>query len=70
MYKLGRNVNIEKLKNEFEKIFKEEEILRSKYIEKEINNETKIYGVIDEDCSLIFESYNHDNMNSFLRPFD
>ncbi|OUM57002.1 hypothetical protein PIROE2DRAFT_18151, partial [Piromyces sp. E2] len=68
--KLNNNVDIEKIKLAFEKIFQNQDILRSKYHEKEVDGKIEIYGFIDDECSLTFEEYNYDNYNSFVRPFD
>ncbi|OUM56932.1 hypothetical protein PIROE2DRAFT_18247, partial [Piromyces sp. E2] len=69
-YKLKENVNIEKIKKALLNIFNEQEILRSKYYDKEINDKTEVYGFIDDECSLEFEEYTHENANSFIRPFE
>ncbi|OUM65646.1 hypothetical protein PIROE2DRAFT_7313, partial [Piromyces sp. E2] len=58
------------IKLAFEKIFQNQDILRSKYHEKEVDGKIEIYGFIDDECSLTFEEYNYDNYNSFVRPFD
>eukprot|EP00833_Pecoramyces_ruminatium_P017369 jgi/Orpsp1_1/1191401/evm.model.d7180000085497.1 len=68
--KLSCTADINKIKKVFEKIFWEEEILRSCYKEKEVNNETKIYGIIDDNCELNFEMYTYSNASLFVRPFD
>ena len=68
--KLNNNIDKEKLKASFEKIFRKHEIFRSKYIEKEINGKTEIYGVIDENCTLRFEEYSYSNVNAFMKPFN
>eukprot|EP00833_Pecoramyces_ruminatium_P001188 jgi/Orpsp1_1/1175220/evm.model.c7180000053073.1 len=70
-FKLNKKskVNIQKIKKAFLKLFNEQEILKSKYEEREINGETKIYGFIDESSILIFEYYTFDDVNSFVRPF-
>eukprot|EP00833_Pecoramyces_ruminatium_P014865 jgi/Orpsp1_1/1188897/evm.model.d7180000068019.1 len=69
-YKLNENIDKEKIKNGFLKIFEKQEILRSRYAGKEINGETEIYGFIDDECSLKFEEYSYDNIKTFVRPFD
>ncbi|OUM58101.1 hypothetical protein PIROE2DRAFT_16713 [Piromyces sp. E2] len=69
-FKLKKNVNIEKIKEAFEKLFLENDILRTKYYGKEINGKTKIYGIVDDECQLKFENYTYENANSFVRPFD
>ncbi|OUM65648.1 hypothetical protein PIROE2DRAFT_7315, partial [Piromyces sp. E2] len=68
--KLNNNVDIEKIKSAFENIFQNQDILRSKYHEKEIDGKIEIYGFIDDECSLTFEEYDYDNYHSFVRPFD
>ncbi|OUM56214.1 hypothetical protein PIROE2DRAFT_19276, partial [Piromyces sp. E2] len=69
IYKFQKNVDISKVKECFLKIFKHQEILRSKYHEVEINGKTEIHGFIDNECSLIFEEYSNENMTTFIRPF-
>ncbi|ORX75151.1 acetyl-CoA synthetase-like protein [Anaeromyces robustus] len=66
---LNKNVDISKIKEGFNNIFNKQEILKSKYYEKEINDNIEIYGIIDEECVLIFESYTYENAQSFIRPF-
>eukprot|EP00833_Pecoramyces_ruminatium_P005906 jgi/Orpsp1_1/1179938/evm.model.c7180000071459.1 len=58
------------IKNAILKIFKKQEILRSRYYGKEINGKTEIYGFIDDECSLKFEEYSYENIETFIRPFD
>eukprot|EP00833_Pecoramyces_ruminatium_P015334 jgi/Orpsp1_1/1189366/evm.model.d7180000071458.1 len=70
IYKLNENINKEMIKNAILKIFKKQEILRSRYYGKEINNKTEIYGFIDDECSLKFEEYSYENIETFIRPFD
>jgi len=43
MIKLTKNVNISKIKEEFNKLFEKQEILKSKYYEKEMNGKFEIY---------------------------
>ncbi|ORX78421.1 acetyl-CoA synthetase-like protein [Anaeromyces robustus] len=69
-YKLNENIDIEKIKKGFNKIFQNQEILRTKYLEKEVNGNIEIYGFIDDNCKLVFEEYNYDNASSFIRPFN
>ncbi|ORX80515.1 acetyl-CoA synthetase-like protein [Anaeromyces robustus] len=69
-YKLNTNINIEKIKEGFNKIFKNQEIFRTKYYSKEVNGKEEIYGFIDDECNLEFEEYTYDNVSSFIRPFD
>ncbi|OUM66154.1 hypothetical protein PIROE2DRAFT_6677, partial [Piromyces sp. E2] len=69
-FNLNKDVNIERVKEGFNQVFEKHQILKSKYIEKEINGEIKIYGCINEDCKLVFEEYNYENASSFVRPFD
>ncbi|ORX80514.1 acetyl-CoA synthetase-like protein [Anaeromyces robustus] len=68
-FRLHKNVDISKIKEGFNNIFNKQEILKSKYYEKEINDNIEIYGIIDEECILIFESYTYENAQSFIRPF-
>eukprot|EP00833_Pecoramyces_ruminatium_P009996 jgi/Orpsp1_1/1184028/evm.model.c7180000087718.1 len=70
VYKLNENINKEKIKKSFLKIFDEQEILRSKYYGKEINGKIEIYGYIDDECTLKFEEYSYENIGGFIRPFD
>eukprot|EP00833_Pecoramyces_ruminatium_P008189 jgi/Orpsp1_1/1182221/evm.model.c7180000080399.2 len=70
IFKLKDNIDIEKVKKGFLEIFKEQEILRSRYYEKEVNDKMEIYGYIDDECSLEFEEYTYENASSFVRPFD
>ncbi|ORX86145.1 acetyl-CoA synthetase-like protein [Anaeromyces robustus] len=65
-----KKLDIEKIKDGFNELFKKQDILKNKYMEKDINDKTEIYGIIDDECSLIFEEYNYDNTLSFVRPFD
>ncbi|ORX81926.1 acetyl-CoA synthetase-like protein [Anaeromyces robustus] len=68
-FKLNKNSNVEKIKDAFQKIFQNHEILRSKYCEKEVNGKAEIYGFIDDECTLSFENYTYENVNTFVRPF-
>ncbi|ORX75177.1 acetyl-CoA synthetase-like protein [Anaeromyces robustus] len=68
--KLNKDIDIEKLKEAFNRLFQNQEILRSKYYEKENNGKIEVYGFIDDNCSLSFEEYTYDNIKSFIRPFD
>eukprot|EP00833_Pecoramyces_ruminatium_P005930 jgi/Orpsp1_1/1179962/evm.model.c7180000071593.1 len=70
VYKLKENVDKERIKKAFLKIFDEQEILRSKYYGKEINGKMEIYGYIDDECTLKFEEYSYENVNRFIRPFE
>eukprot|EP00833_Pecoramyces_ruminatium_P011934 jgi/Orpsp1_1/1185966/evm.model.c7180000096256.1 len=70
IYRLNENIDKEKIKKVFLKIFDEQEILRSKYYGKEINGKIEIYGYIDDECSLKFEEYSYENVESFIRPFE
>eukprot|EP00833_Pecoramyces_ruminatium_P001959 jgi/Orpsp1_1/1175991/evm.model.c7180000055986.1 len=67
---LKTDIDIGKLKDSFIKIFNSHQILKSKYIEKEIDDKIEIYGVIDNERILKFENYSHNNSNDFIRPFD
>eukprot|EP00833_Pecoramyces_ruminatium_P014970 jgi/Orpsp1_1/1189002/evm.model.d7180000068750.1 len=67
---LKTDIDIGKLKDSFIKIFNSHQILKSKYIEKEIDGKFEIYGVIDDERILKFEKYSHNNSNNFIRPFD
>ncbi|ORX76328.1 acetyl-CoA synthetase-like protein [Anaeromyces robustus] len=67
---LNKSIDIKKIKEGFNKLFNEQNILRSKYIEVEIDDKTEIHGYIDDECSLIFEEYTYDNAKTFVRPFD
>ncbi|OUM57547.1 hypothetical protein PIROE2DRAFT_17434 [Piromyces sp. E2] len=70
-YKLSNDINIEKLKEGFLHLFRDHEILRSKYYEKETNGKFETYGYIDDECMLEFEEYDSiENAKSFVRPFD
>ncbi|OUM58757.1 hypothetical protein PIROE2DRAFT_15885, partial [Piromyces sp. E2] len=70
-YKLSNNINIEKLKEGLLQLFREQEILRSKYYEKENNGKFETYGYIDDECMLEFEEYDSiESAKSFVRPFD
>eukprot|EP00833_Pecoramyces_ruminatium_P018539 jgi/Orpsp1_1/1192571/evm.model.d7180000094319.1 len=70
VYKLNDNVDKERIKKAFLKIFDEQEILRSRYYVKEINGKMEIYGTIDDECSLKFEEYSYENVERFIRPFE
>eukprot|EP00833_Pecoramyces_ruminatium_P010616 jgi/Orpsp1_1/1184648/evm.model.c7180000090388.2 len=70
IFKLNDNIDIEKVKKGFLEIFEKQEILRSRYYEKEVNGKMEIYGYIDDECSLEFEEYTYENASSFVRPFD
>jgi len=67
---VNESVNIERIKEGFKKVFENQEIFRTRYGEKEINGKTEIYGFIDKECSLEFEEYTYDNIETFVRPFD
>eukprot|EP00833_Pecoramyces_ruminatium_P016089 jgi/Orpsp1_1/1190121/evm.model.d7180000076720.1 len=69
-YKLNENIDIEKIKKGFNYLLRSQEIFRTKYLEKEVNGKTEIYGYIDDDCKLEFEEYTNDNAPLFIRPFD
>ncbi|OUM56135.1 hypothetical protein PIROE2DRAFT_19400, partial [Piromyces sp. E2] len=68
--RLNDRVDIERIKEGFRKIFNEYSILRSKYVEKEVNDTVEINGIIDDDLSLTFEEYEYENVNTFVRPFE
>ncbi|ORX80372.1 acetyl-CoA synthetase-like protein [Anaeromyces robustus] len=70
LLQLNKSVNVEKIKEALQLLFKKQDILRSKFIEKEINGKTEIYGIIDDECKLEFEEYTYENVKSFVRPFD
>ncbi|ORX80633.1 acetyl-CoA synthetase-like protein, partial [Anaeromyces robustus] len=67
---LNKSIDIKKIKEGFNKLFNKQNILRSKYIEVEIDDKTEIHGYIDDECSLIFEEYTYGNAKTFVRPFD
>ncbi|ORX63769.1 acetyl-CoA synthetase-like protein [Anaeromyces robustus] len=69
MFKFNKNIDIEKIKEGFNKIFEKQEILKSRYGEKLVNNKIEIYGFIDDECKLEFEEYSYENINEFVRPF-
>ncbi|OUM56422.1 hypothetical protein PIROE2DRAFT_18982, partial [Piromyces sp. E2] len=69
-FKLNKNVNIERVKESIKLLFEKQEILKSKYVEKNIEGNIKIYGVIDENINIDFEEYTSENMNNFVRPFN
>jgi len=69
MIKINKNVNISKIIEGFNELFKKQEILISKYYEKEIDRKIEVYGFIEDDCSLIFEEYAYENAQTFVRPF-
>ncbi|ORX65070.1 acetyl-CoA synthetase-like protein, partial [Anaeromyces robustus] len=68
-FKLNKNVNIEKVKEGFISLFEKQEVFRTKYMEKEVNGKIEVYGFVDDECLLIFETYNYENINTFIRPF-
>ncbi|ORX77638.1 acetyl-CoA synthetase-like protein [Anaeromyces robustus] len=70
VFYLKKSIDKEKIKDGFNKLLYQQDILRSKYIEKEIDNKTEIYGIIDDECVLTFEEYTYDNYKTFIRPFD
>ncbi|OUM56578.1 hypothetical protein PIROE2DRAFT_18755, partial [Piromyces sp. E2] len=72
IFKLKKNININIniIKKGLTQIFNNHEILKSKYYSKEINGNTSIYGLIDDECKLEFETYNIENINTFVRPFN
>ncbi|ORX78898.1 acetyl-CoA synthetase-like protein [Anaeromyces robustus] len=70
IFKLKENTNLNKVREAFSKLFAKHDILRSKYFEKEINGQTEIYGIIDDECPLVFENYTNENKYSFIRPFN
>ncbi|ORX65549.1 AMP-binding-domain-containing protein, partial [Anaeromyces robustus] len=70
IFKFKDNVDIEMIKCAIGELLQKQEILRSKYIEKEVNGEIEVYGCIDNECRLKFESYTFDNVKNFIRPFD
>ncbi|ORX76770.1 acetyl-CoA synthetase-like protein [Anaeromyces robustus] len=67
---LKENINIDKLKKGFIELFNNQEILKSKFIEREKNGKTEVVGLIDNDCILEFENYTYENFNSFVKPFN
>jgi len=68
--KLKENINIDKIKEGFNKLVEKQELLKSKYIEKEINGKIEIVGVIEKDFNIDIEEYENGNMKDFVRPFD
>ncbi|OUM58102.1 hypothetical protein PIROE2DRAFT_16714 [Piromyces sp. E2] len=68
-FKLNKGVDIERIKKGFNQLFEKHQILKSKYIEKEVDGKSEIFGYIDENCKLVFEKYNYENAGSFVRPF-
>ncbi|OUM56389.1 hypothetical protein PIROE2DRAFT_19018, partial [Piromyces sp. E2] len=69
-FRLREGVDIDRIKEGFNQLFEKHQILKTKYVEKEINGKTEIHGYIDEECKLVFEEYNDENVDSFIRPFD
>eukprot|EP00833_Pecoramyces_ruminatium_P013057 jgi/Orpsp1_1/1187089/evm.model.d7180000055325.1 len=70
-FRLKENINVEKIKDSFIKVFESQEIFRTKYYEKEFDNgKTEIYGFVDDECHLEFEEYTFENVKEFVRPFD
>eukprot|EP00833_Pecoramyces_ruminatium_P012258 jgi/Orpsp1_1/1186290/evm.model.d7180000049478.1 len=70
MVKLKENINIDKIKEGFNKLLENQEILKSKYIEKQINGKIEIIGVIDNNLKIEFEEYENSNMKEFVKPFN
>eukprot|EP00833_Pecoramyces_ruminatium_P016364 jgi/Orpsp1_1/1190396/evm.model.d7180000078718.1 len=68
--KLKENINIDKIKEGFNKLLEKQEILKSKYIEKQINEKIEIVGVIDKNLKIEFEEYKNSTMKKFVRPFN
>ncbi|OUM65779.1 hypothetical protein PIROE2DRAFT_7101 [Piromyces sp. E2] len=68
--KMKDSINIEKVKKAFNALFDTQEILKSKYLQKNHNGNINIYGIVDHECSLEFEYYTDFNIDSFVRPFD
>ncbi|OUM66075.1 hypothetical protein PIROE2DRAFT_6786 [Piromyces sp. E2] len=69
-FKLPKNTDIECIKQAFKELFKNHNILKSRYFEKEIDNKVEVYGYIDDECELEFENYSYENVKSFIRPFN
>ncbi|OUM56896.1 hypothetical protein PIROE2DRAFT_18291, partial [Piromyces sp. E2] len=69
-YKLKKGVNIERIKKGIIEIIKKQDILRSRYIEKEVNGKIEIYGIIEDKNSFKFEEYHYENVQKFIRPFN
>jgi len=68
-FKLIDNLDVNKIKKGFTELIKNQEILRTRYYQKEINGTTEICGFVDDNCSITFEEYTYDNFNTFVRPF-
>jgi len=68
--KLNEGIDIEKVKEAFNKLFNKHEILKTRYIEKEIGNKIEIYGSIDDEIQLTSEEYTYENAHEFVRPFN
>eukprot|EP00833_Pecoramyces_ruminatium_P012429 jgi/Orpsp1_1/1186461/evm.model.d7180000050747.1 len=68
-FNLKKGIDIEKIKEGIKALIKKQEILKSKYIEKEINGQSEIVGIIDDDMKIEFENYTYDNIKEFVRPF-
>eukprot|EP00833_Pecoramyces_ruminatium_P001369 jgi/Orpsp1_1/1175401/evm.model.c7180000053703.1 len=68
--KLKENINIDKIKEGFNKLLEKQEILKSKYVEKQINEKIEIVGVIDKNLEIEFEEYENSTMKKFVRPFN
>ncbi|OUM56457.1 hypothetical protein PIROE2DRAFT_18939, partial [Piromyces sp. E2] len=70
LFKLKGDVDINNIKKAFSNLIQNQEILKSKYIAKEVNGSDIIYGYIEEDCQLHFENYTYENSHLFVRPFN
>ncbi|ORX64277.1 acetyl-CoA synthetase-like protein [Anaeromyces robustus] len=69
-YKLKDGINIEKLIEAIQKVFKRHENLKSVLYEKNINGENYIYYRVNEDAQLKIEYYTIENFYTFIRKFD
>ncbi|ORX82207.1 acetyl-CoA synthetase-like protein, partial [Anaeromyces robustus] len=67
---LKENIDMKKLERALQYIFTKNNILRSKYYEKQNENgENIIYGEIDETATLTIQHYTKETITNFVRPF-
>jgi len=69
-YKINGTLDITKLEKAFNEIIERHSVLRTNFIEKEVNNQKQIFGQIRDQITLKIERYTVDDFETFIRPFD
>eukprot|EP00833_Pecoramyces_ruminatium_P008924 jgi/Orpsp1_1/1182956/evm.model.c7180000083280.1 len=69
-YKIKYPIDLDKLTNSFNTIINRHEVLKTKFIVKNINGENKIFGKIIKDVNIKIEHYTKNNFMEFEKPID